>query len=186
MVGMIAGDSSIFGWLTVVVYLTAAVACLACAWQARRIFGAAHVGKHRLVWGALAFGLLFLGVNKQLDLQSWFTAVVKTVAYEQGWYAAGQRAQVFFIVGLIVASVTVAAGAAWTLRRVWRHYWLLLLGFLFLARFIIVRAATFYGVALPELSRFTGGVRVTGLLEMAGAALIAVAAALNLRRAKLP
>jgi Mg/Co/Ni transporter MgtE len=80
---------------------------------------------------------------------------------------------VFFIVGV------------WFFRKVWRHYWLLGLGIVFIARFVIVRAATFYGVALPELSRFTGGVRINWLLEFVGAFIIFLGAGWNLRQTKV-
>lgn len=178
------GDPTLFGWLTVAAYLAAAYVSVLCAVRAERIFGKAYLLQHRLIWGGLAVGLFFLGVNKQLDIQSWFTAVAKTIAYEQGWYEFGQQAQVLFIIGMVVASIIFAAGGAFFLRHVWRRYWILLIGLLFIARFIIVRAASFYGVQLPELSRFTGGIRVNWLLEISGAAVIFIAALLNLQYGK--
>jgi hypothetical protein len=178
------GDPTLFGWLTVLAYLLAAGGCALCSIRAERIFGREHRLQHQLIWGVLAVGLLFLSINKQLDIQSWFTAVIKTIAYEQGWYEFGQRAQIIFIIGLIAISLTAIIIGAWFFRHVWRQYWLLGLGLLFIARFVIVRAATFYGVSLPELSRFTGGFRITWLLEFLGALVITMAAILNLRRAK--
>lgn len=176
------GDPTLFGWLTVLAYLAAAVTCGVCAWRAQHIFKPDPVWPHRLIWSGLAAALLFLGLNKQLDLQSWFTAVIKTIAYEQGWYAMGQRAQVLFIAALGVTSLGFLSVVGWKMRHLWRQYWLLLLGFVFIARFVIVRAAAFYGVPLPELSRFTGGFKITWLLELLGACCIALAAAFNLRR----
>jgi hypothetical protein len=128
--------------------------------------------------------MFFLGVNKQLDIQSWFTAVIKTIAYVQGWYEFGQRAQVVFIAGMAVVSIFGLVICVWFFRHVWRQYWLLGIGLLFIVRFVIVRAATFYGVSLPELSRFTGGFRITWMLEFLGAIVIALAGIVNLRRAK--
>lgn len=178
------GDPTLFGWLTVLAYLLAAVACAICAWRAEEIFGEEHVWQHRLIWAAMALGLLFLGVNKQLDLQSWFTAVIKKNAWEYGLYDLGRRAQVFFILGMALVSFVIFVGIAWTFRHVWRQYWLLLLGLVFIARFVITRAAGFYGVSLPRLSQFTGGFRITWMLEIAGALVIGLAAYLNIRRAK--
>ena len=176
------GDPTLFGWLTVLAYLLAALACAICAWRADEIFGDEHVWQHRLIWGVMAAGLLFLGMNKQLDLQSWFTAVIKAIAWEKGLYDLGRRAQVYFIAGMALISVVIFGLIAWMFRHVWRHYWLLLLGLVFIARFIIVRAAGFYGVALPRLSQFTGGFRITWMLEIAGALVIGLAAYLNIRR----
>jgi hypothetical protein len=179
------GDPTFFGWLTVVVYLITAVLCAVCAVRAAAIFGEHNVRLHQLIWTGLAIGLAFLGINKQLDLQTWFTTAVKYVAYEQGWYAAGQRAQILFVFGLIAVSGIGGLIIAWTLRASWRQYWVLLFGALFIARFVIVRAASFYGVSLPELSQLTGGFRINWLLEVAGSAVISFAAWRNLQGAKI-
>lgn len=176
------GDPTLFGWLTVLAYLLAAVACAICAWQADKIFGDEHVWQHRLVWGVMAAGLFFLGINKQLDLQSWFTAVIKSVAWQYGLYDLGRRAQVFFIAGMALVSLVIVAVIAWAFRHVWRQYWLLLLGLVFIARFVITRAAGFYGVSLPRLSRLTGGFQITWMLEILGTLVIGLAAYLNIRR----
>lgn len=176
------GDPTLFGWLTVLVYLLAAVVCLVCAWRADEIFEDDPIWQHRLIWGMMAVGLLFLGINKQLDLQSWFTAVIKAIAWEKGLYELGRRAQIYFIAGMALSSLIIFGVIAWTFRHVWRHYWLLLLGLVFIARFVITRAAGFYGVSLPRLSQITGGFQITWMLEIAGALVIALAAYLNIRR----
>lgn len=178
------GDPTPLGWATVVMYLLAAVLCFACAWKAKRIFQDAHTWLHRLIWSGLGVGLVFLGINKQLDLQTWFTDVVKWIAWEQGWYEVGQEAQILFILGLLIVSGAAFLVALFFLRHVWRHYWLLLFGILFIARFVITRAAGFYGVSLPELSQFTGGLRIMWAMEFIGALIIALAAANNLRKVR--
>jgi hypothetical protein len=178
------GDPTFLGWLTVLVYLVAALSCVLCTIRSEQIFGQEHLLQHRLIWGMMALGLFFLSINKQLDIQSWFTAVIKKIAYVQGWYEFGQRAQIIFVAGMAVVSIIVLVVGIWFFRHVWRQYWLLGLGILFIARFVIVRTATFYGVSLPELSRFTGGFRINWMLEFLGAVVIALAAILNLRRAK--
>ncbi len=175
-------DTSPLAWLTVVAYLLAAVLCGIVALRADRVFRDAFTRQHRLIWGLLTVGMFFLGLNKQLDLQTWFTQTIKDVAWEQGWYEAGRAMQVWFIGGLALVGLVVGLGLLWYMRRVWRHYWLLSLGVLFLARFVVVRAAGFYGVELPRLSEFTGGFQINWLLEFLGASVIAVAAGVNLWR----
>ena len=180
----IGGDPTLLGWLTVIVYLLAAGLCWGCAWRARVIFGADFVAQHRLIWGGLTLGLLGLGINKQLDLQSGLTTVLRNIAISQGWYESGQQLQ---IIVLFLAGLLAIAGFIWLayyLRHVWRHYWLLLFGLLFLARFIFVRVASFWGVPLPPLSQFTGGVQINWLLELVGAAVIGLAALINLWRGR--
>ncbi len=178
------GDASLFGWLTVLVYLLAGGVCLLCAWHVSHSALGERLWAQQLLWVGLALGLLFLGVNKQLDLQSGFTVQVKAMAYKQGWYALGQRAQILFIILLGTVSLAIIAVVGWQLRHTWRQSWLLLLGMLFLARFVIVRAASFYGVPLPALSQFTNGWRITWLLEILGASAIALSALLTLRSRK--
>jgi len=174
------GDPTPAGWLSAAALLAAAVLCGLCARHADKIFSE-HPEQHRLMWGMLAAALLFLSVNKQLDLQTWFTAVGRQVAYRWGWYEARQAVQVVFIVTFALLSVALVAALAWRTRRTWRQYWLLWLGMAFLARFILVRAAAFWDVPLPALARYTGGLRINILLETGGAGLIAVAAWRNLR-----
>jgi hypothetical protein len=175
------GDPTLLGWLTVAFYLGAAAGCLATAWFARRIFNDGRAWVHQIIWLGLAAILFFLGMNKQLDLQSWFTAVVKAVAWEQGWYAYGQRAQVLFLAGFGLVGITAVASIGWLVMRIWRHYLFVFLGLLVILRFIVVRIGTFYAVPLPELSQFTGGFRINGALELIGAAVIALTALNNLR-----
>jgi len=178
-------DSSSLAWLTVIAYLIAAALCAGAALRAERIFRDAYTRQHRLIWGLLALGMLLLGLNKQLDLQTWFTATIKNIAWMGGWYETGRAMQVWFIGALALVGLVVGAGLLWYMRRVWRHYWLLSLGVLFIARFVVVRAAGFYGVELPRLSQFTGGFQINWLLEFLGAAVIAFAAGINLKRGKM-
>ncbi len=178
----LGGDPTFLGWLTTAVYLITAVLCLLCALSARQLFPGADPRPHALIWGGLAAGLFFLGLNKELDLQTNFTATIKGIAWEQGWYAYGQRAQVLFLGVFALVGFALVLVLAWSVRHYWRNYLFLLLGVAAILRFVGVRIATFYGITLPELSRFTGGLRINWLLELIGISLIALAALLNLRR----
>ena len=177
-------DTSLIGILTVVAYLTAAILCGLLAFRAARVFQDAYTRQHRLIWGLLSLVMLFLGINKELDLQTWFTNTIKELAWMGGWYEVGQTMQVWFIGGLALVGSIVGVGMLWYMRHVWRHYWLLSLGILFIARFVVVRAAGFYGVEIPRLSQFTGGIQINWLLELLGASVIALAAGINLWRGK--
>lgn len=181
------GDPTFLGWLTAGMYVLTAVPCLYCAKNAKKIFNAENIMIHRVIWLGLAGGLFFLGINKQLDLQSWFTAVAKTIAWEQGWYEKGQQAQIYFLAGIGLSGLIALLTVSWLIRKQWRRYSLLLLGFIFILRFVLVRIGTFYGIPLPELSTFTGGIRLNWLLELVGVAIIGVCALQNLRqRQSLP
>src|SRR5688572_3593440 len=65
------GDASIFGWITVAFYVLAAARCVVKANASKKF------GGYYQFWIYLAVFLLLLATNKQLDLQSWLTELVK-------------------------------------------------------------------------------------------------------------
>src|SRR6266540_5387037 len=91
------GDPTFMGWLTVVGYFTAALLC----WMAGRSDQRAHpqsgYPRQPRLWFGLALLLTLLGVNKQLDLQTWFTLALKSAAEAQGWYEQRRVFQAAFI-----------------------------------------------------------------------------------------
>ena len=167
------GDPSIMGWVTVAAYVLAAALC--CR---RFVVAGAKSGRagDRLFWLALAAILLLLGVNKQLDLQSWFTQVGKHLAREHGWYEQRRQVQMWFVVGVAAMGVVALGAACLVGRRWWRQGSLALVGLAFLLAFIVVRAASFHHVDLL-LRTSVLGVRVNVLLELSGIVCIMVAAA---------
>src|SRR5215213_2059448 len=74
------GDPTVIGWFTVLAYFAAALLC----WRAAK--KGLHTAKVRWFWTALAALLIFLGINKQLDLQTAFTFMAKDFAKATGWY----------------------------------------------------------------------------------------------------
>jgi len=179
------GDPTGIGWLTTALYLLAAALCALYAWRI-----ASHSTGRRsiqlcLLWIGMAAGLLFLGLNKQLDLQSWLTAFGRDLALREGWYDWGQHIQTVMLAGFALTGLLALVAFGWWVRREWRQYGVLLFGWLFLIRFILVRAAVIWGVPIPQLSRFTAGFRINSGLELAGAGLIALSAIDNLRSSDL-
>ena len=84
------------------------------------------------------------------------------------------------VFGMGFGALVVLAGVLWVVRSHWRRYWAMLFGLIFLARFIFVRAASFYGVPLPPLSQYTGGLPVNWLLEITGVSILGLSAVSNL------
>jgi hypothetical protein len=170
------GDPSFMGWLTVAAYLYAAFICRKAGIFARL---RGDLGAHRF-WGMLAILLLGLGINKQLDLQTFFTLAGKQAAQAQGWYESRRIVQGIFIVFVIAAA---ALGLHWAWRRI-RHriaeLWFPLAGFALLLSFVVIRAASFHHV--DQLLHFKmAGLKVNWILELGGIALVALGA-----RAHLP
>ena len=147
------GDPSLFGWLTVAAYLFAA------AMAATNVPRAHKCGRYELTfWVLLSVGLLFLAVNKQLDLQSWFSQTARDMALRQGWYESRRTVQLAFIVALAIASLVFLGAIRAVLATKWRAYSLTGIGLAGLAVFVLIRAATFHhidsllGVSLAGLS----------------------------------
>ena len=178
------GDPEPFAWVTVVGYLLAAIGCIGCAVKAELIFGKPKVRLHRAIWIFLGVILFFLAVNKQLDLQILFTQTVKILATHYRIYEFGRQSKKYFILGLGLLSAGGLSWILWQVRHEWRRYVVILLGAVFIVRFVIVRAATFYGVGLPKFSVFTGGIKLNWLMEFLGALTVAIAAFFNLATAK--
>ncbi len=131
------GDPNLTGWLTVIFYLVAAVLSL-LVW--RRLAGQ----RGRVFWGIMTCILVFLALNKQLDLQSAVTAAGKCVARAQGWYGPRRMLQAGFIgavlaasvLGLILMTLALRGGVARSLAA--------MIGLTLLLCFIMIRAISFH------------------------------------------
>lgn len=151
------------GWLTVLAYLVAAG--LALALGARRD----RRDLERAFWLVSGVGLLFLAVNKQLDLQSFLTATGRCAARVQGWYDRRGAVQVGFIAALAGAAVVGGLGALWVLRGTVRRTGVALLGLVWITGFVLVRAVGFHHVdALIGLR--LAGMRLNWVFELGGIA----------------
>jgi hypothetical protein len=96
------GDPSAMGWVTVALYLAAAWLCFRSARSSRILdrYGS-HARWEPRLWALFVVVLLALGINKQLDLQSAFTEVMRVVA--QGAFVA-VRAMPFHHVDALIGS----------------------------------------------------------------------------------
>jgi hypothetical protein len=154
------GDPTVFGWLTVASYLFAAVMAVSNLPRASRLSW-----PEKTFWILLSGGLFFLSVNKQLDLQSWFTQIARDMALQQGWYESRRFVQVTFIAALAMSGVAFLAGVRSFLAAKWRAYSLVCLGIGGLVLFVLVRAATFHHID-SLLGTNMAGVSVNFALEM--------------------
>ena len=178
------GDPTVFGWITTIAYFVAAALCfLAYRAHARQAKQDAAARRAAIVWAILTAALVFLGVNKQLDLQTLFTEVGRIVAFKQGWYQRRHRVQLAFVGVLGLLGLLGIAGMLRLARGQFRQLRLGLLGAVFLAAFVGIRATSFHLVD-KVLSHQVSVVRMNHLLELGGIALVAIGAARN-RRAQL-
>ena len=162
------GDPTIMGWLTVVAYFIAAVMCFRCVRRAARFELAREVG---IFWGILTALLVFLGINKQLDLQTFLTLTVRRVAIAQGWYDYRRVSQAIFVVVIATAGILSVIRMRGLVRR-HSELWLPLVGFVLLLAFVVIRAASFHHVDEVINFRWTW-VRMNWVLEIGAIAVVA-------------
>jgi hypothetical protein len=175
-------DSTFLGWLATGMYVAATVLC-ACAIEPPPAAASAQVSRapHSVSRGVRAFWLLLtialglLAINKQLDLQTALTDLLRGDAERGGWYSHRRKWQIIFV----MAAALLAGGAAWTavrlLGRQWRSHRLVLAGIAALAAYLMLRV-----VDIERVGEMTGlplsAHRLRDALEWAGLLMIAVAA----------
>lgn len=176
------GDPSIIGWLTVGLYAAASILTLVAANRAQ--FSGLSWRRDGVFWVSLALLMLALGINKQIDLQTLFTEVVRNSAIDGGWYEDRRGIQEFFIAAIIslglFTTILLAAG-------LWRSCLTIKFaaaGMCFLICFIVIRAASFHDVD-KFLGSELGGARWNWIIEILGILMIAIAAQLYSMRMKL-
>ena len=133
------GDPSPMGWVTVVACFAAA----ALALGAYRIVRS-EVRALELFWALLALVMLALGINKQLDLQSWGTEIMRDLAHRQGWYEERREVQALFVVTITILGAVGLVVMAAAMRRHLRAVWVPILGIAELVVFVLARASSIH------------------------------------------
>ncbi len=177
------GDPTIWGWLTVVIY---ALSTLVAGWVAIHApFPRRTKGRERLFWVFLAIGLGFLTINKQLDLQSFMTAIARCAAQAQGWYEDRRALQAAFLLWLGLLVFLACCFLLWLLRGTMKRSALPLLGGLLVVCYVLIRAVSFH--AVDKLIHVTlpagaGRVSMNFLFEVPGPLVILASGVWLLRR----
>lgn len=133
-------DPAIGGWVATAIYLVTALLCWTYARCEEPLKG------HRVFWWSLAAGLLVMGINKQLDLHVLLEAIGRELAKKYGWYSQRRTIEMWFVMGLAMAGVTLLGIIGWIVRGLSRQRWLAFYGIVLLTAFIIVRAASIHHV----------------------------------------
>ena len=161
------GDPTIAGWVTVVLCFLAAVLCWRRVLLAKRLRTGSEPGDSLLFWCLLAAVMLFLAINKQLDLQTLLTEIGRNVAIAQGWYEQRGQLQLLFVVAVAFMGGIILIGVLCCLRGLWRSNWLAIVGVIMLLTFVVIRAASFHHVD-TFLGVQLAGLRVNSILEISG------------------
>lgn len=163
------GDPNFIGWFTVFAYAVAAVLCFR---EARRD---QEIRRRFVFWSILGTLMVLLGINKQLDLQTWLTLTGRHLARDEGWYGSRRVMQLWFILGIALAGF-LGFGVVWRwVREEGEDLWLPLFGLFTLICFVIIRAASFHHID-EFLHTRLAGFKLNWLLELGGITLIIVGA----------
>lgn len=171
------GDPNFTGWLTVVTYSATASFSLL-------VFFSITDNKSRVFWLTLAFALLVLAINKQLDLQSAITAAGKCLAYAQGWYDNRRLVQVWFIFILVIAVSIMILLAVSLLKSSLLENGLALIGIATVSLFVITRATSIHKFDF-FIGQKTFWLPNNFIFENLGLVLVSINAFYILRRGKL-
>ena len=163
------GDPTFMGWFTVAAYFVAAALLLYKRHLAISLYPSAW-SQHRFVLLVLALLMIAMGINKQLDLQTWVTNVGRELAEAQGWYDKRRLVQGLVLAGIAAIGVTIAVVIV-RMRGVAKAHRLALFGVLLVVGFVAVRASSFFKV--DRLLGFdTAGVRINWMLELGAIAVV--------------
>lgn len=164
------GDPTPIGWITVAAYALA-------AWLAWRNVGAARrTAVPESFWVALMGLMIALGLNKQLDLQTWFAQTGRDMALEQGWYEQRRVVQAVFIAALAAGAVAVVWWARRQWQTLWHEYRAAFVGVCVLLVFIVIRAASFHHIDMILRSDL-GATPLHRALELMGVLAVAAGSA---------
>jgi hypothetical protein len=179
------GDPTFLGWFTVVAYFAAAVACGRVFRLDRRTEQADGRAATSTFWLVLTVLLAFLGLNKQLDLQSLLTDVGRTLSKSQNWYGQRRHVQFVFIIAVGAVALTALGAFAWASRKSLKRNGVSLVGIVSLLAFVVIRAASFHHID-AFIGSTLAGVRWNAIMELGGIGLVALGAVLAMRPSQRP
>lgn len=159
------GDHTFFGWATVFLYF---LASFCTGYQAKF----AKTNKENgFFWLGLTILLIFLGLNKQLDLQTNLTEWLRATSKVHGWYQQRRGVQLVFVTLMGLAIPLLLISLRVFLFNSWRRYKLTWIGIVLLLVFVSVRAASFHHVDTFFYNTI-GSLRYYQALEMLAIGLI--------------
>ncbi len=174
------GDPTLIGWLTTALYFIATGLCGIYAWRANTFIISSRF-RHRLFWWSLFAFMLFLAINKQLDIQSWLMLTGRHIARAQGWYSYRETVRMWFITGVAISGFVLLISLGWIFRYVLRDYGLTLTGIMLIIIYIIIRAGAHH---IQIIGWDPGEARFNWILEIGGIILVGLSAALGIFREK--
>lgn len=160
-------DRFALAWVIVGAYFVGAIA----AWWA----GGRARGRERRFWVATCVLLVLLGLNKELDLQTFVTNEGRELAKTLGRYEQRRLFQGLFLLSLAIAAIGSLAALLTWLRGSPRAMKVAAVGIGALLTFVLMRAAAFHHID-EWVTIDMAGLRSGWWIELAGIAAIALSA----------
>jgi hypothetical protein len=168
------GDPTVVGWLTVVAYLITAASCGWAAYKERPGDGSLRE-RPATFWRLLAVMMTLLGINKQLDLQTFLTQSGRAILKGTSRYEDRRTYQLVFIGVVVLLALAILAVLFWAVRRSFRTRWMPSIGMAFVLTFVAIRAASFHHVDVLLASKL-GAFKWNWILELGGIIVIGLSA----------
>ncbi len=160
------------GWAITLFYLYAVLLILYMLPKLRRI----HPDRRRIYtqfWIVVLVIFILLGLNKQLDFQTFGTATARCMARLDGWYDQRRSIQLTAILAGVFVGSTALFGFLYFFREIASRCMLAFVGLGIGALFIFLRAVSFHHIdTIFQLS--IGDIKVHAIMEIAGILLVAL------------
>lgn len=130
-------NPNFLGWTVVAAY---GLAGIACAWVALRAGRIDPEGSR--IWWFMSAVLLFLGINKQLNLQTLMIIMGRRAAYAGGWYQRRRLVQAIFSVIFALLGISFLAYFSARGKRFIEKHRPAFAGVIVLLFFVVLRAST--------------------------------------------
>lgn len=190
----VIGDPTVAGWVIFSGYFAVAMICA-------RAFRVALIGSRMaavypqpedrrakdrtaayraslLFWGMVIALFIFLGINKQIDLQTWITDVGRRMAMEQGWYERRGEVQTLFVLSIAISGLAMLAILLKLTRDLLPRHVLAFFGLSLLALFLLAAASSFHDLEAALATEILG-VRISWMLELTGIGCVGACAIVN-------
>ena len=124
-------------------------------------------------WSCIIMIYIFLGLNKQLDLQTFLTGTGRCMSKLEGWYRERRAVQLFLIMGGLVIVSAFLLSFVLYFRRILTTSYLACLGVTCSLIFVVLRAVSFHHVDQFFKIQFYD-VKIHAIIETVGIILVLV------------
>jgi hypothetical protein len=179
------GDPYPLAWIIFTGYIISSVLCYYIGFSLNKINKGSKEKGDIIFWYGLSAILFFLGINKQLDLQTLFVAIGRSLANYQGWFDIRRGVQKIFIIGFFFISIISFIGLGIFLKKqVFKNFYIIL-GVIMIVSYVLIRASTFNHIDfIPENLRVIYSIHMKYVLELFGILLVFYGAFKRLKEMK--